>query len=147
MSCIIHRAGAELFFLHKREFMEVWTQGQRGCQASAGRRQASDVVRLPEHGLGQGDHGVEAGLGLFSYEGARSFVTDISCNYRDSPYKREWGRQNDEIPSSKLACVRSTAHCSSLPQAYGYTRARRHSSLIFVVPIGIIHINENGEGE
>ena len=39
----------------------------------------------------------------FTYEGARSFVTDISCNYRDSPYKPEWGRHNDETPSSKPA--------------------------------------------
>ena len=50
--------------LHKREFMEVWAQGQRGCQASAGRRQAPYVVRLPEHGPRKGDHDMAAGLGL-----------------------------------------------------------------------------------
>jgi hypothetical protein len=37
------------------------------------------------------------------YEGALLFVADISCTYRDSPYKGEWGRDNDRRPSSKQA--------------------------------------------
>ena len=36
------------------------------------------------------------------YEGALLLVADISCNYRDSPYKGEWGRDNDGRPSSSL---------------------------------------------
>jgi hypothetical protein len=47
-------------------------------------------------------------LGLFSYEGARSFVTDICCTGRDSPYKRDMGRHNDKRPSSKPASRRCT---------------------------------------
>jgi hypothetical protein len=62
-----------------------------------------------------------------AYEGALSFVTRISCNYRDSPYKRECGRKNDRRPSSKPACwnwtlavcmnARDVCCFSSLPSA------------------------------
>ena len=45
--------------------------------------------------------------GLWIYEGALSFVTGICCIYRDSPYKREWGRDNDRRPSSRRAGGRS----------------------------------------
>jgi hypothetical protein len=38
-------------------------------------------------------------------EGALSFVTTTYPSYRDSPYKREWGRHNDERPSSKPALL------------------------------------------
>ena len=34
--------------------------------------------------------GQRARLGI--YEGALSFVTEMFCTYRDSPYKREWGK-------------------------------------------------------
>jgi hypothetical protein len=36
-------------------------------------------------------------------EGGVSFVTAMCYPYRDSPYKREWGRGNDRRPSSKPA--------------------------------------------
>jgi hypothetical protein len=47
--------------------------------------------------------GVVGVRGLFSYEGARSFVTDICCTYGDSPYKMDMGRHNDGRPSPKPA--------------------------------------------
>jgi hypothetical protein len=43
--------------------------------------------------------------GLLIYEGVPSFATEISCNYRDSPYKGDWRRQNDGRPSSKPAAA------------------------------------------
>jgi hypothetical protein len=53
-----------------------------------------------------------------TYEGTLLFVTGISCNYRDSPYKRERGRQNDRGPSSEPACAlaMSVPAISTLPQ-------------------------------
>ena len=36
-------------------------------------------------------------------EGALSFVTTMCSSYRDYPYKRGWGMQNDRGPSSKPA--------------------------------------------
>ena len=43
--------------------------------------------------------------GLRIYEGALSLFTTICCVYRDSPYKREGGRDNDRRPSSKPASI------------------------------------------
>ena len=37
------------------------------------------------------------------YEGALSFGTTMCSSNRDSPYKQEWGWQNDRRPSSKPA--------------------------------------------
>jgi hypothetical protein len=39
---------------------------------------------------------------LWMYEGALSFVTTLCSSHRDSPYKRECGRQNDRRPSSRI---------------------------------------------
>jgi hypothetical protein len=52
-------------------------------------------------------------LGLFSYEGARSFVTDICCTSGDYPYKRDMGRHNDKMPSSKPAAVAAASRASA----------------------------------
>jgi hypothetical protein len=40
------------------------------------------------------------------HEGALLFVTEICFTYRDDPYKRELGRENDRRPSSKPAGAR-----------------------------------------
>jgi hypothetical protein len=46
---------------------------------------------------------VQEVLGLCLDEGILSFVTFICYNYRDYPYKREYGSDNDRKPSSKRA--------------------------------------------
>ena len=42
-------------------------------------------------------------------EGALLFVSFICCTYRDDLYKREWGRVNDKMPSSKPAAPANDA--------------------------------------
>jgi hypothetical protein len=56
-------------------------------------------------------------------QGALLFVTEIYCNYRDSPYKHERGRENDGRPSSKQASPRLKA-CTTVAAARRARAAR-----------------------
>jgi hypothetical protein len=64
----------------------------------------------PRRGRSQEQHVPDGGRaqpvrqpGLCTRKGALSFVTTICSSYRESPYKRECGRENDRRPSSKPA--------------------------------------------